>query len=157
MTDTGDMIVGLTNLPSYKIDKSIKIKRTFIGDKDKILEFVSKNFQKNWYYQVELALMQEVSKCFIATCDGEILGFACYDTTAKGFFGPMGVLKSARHRNIGRALLVRALESMRECGYAYAIIGRVDNADTFFKKAVGAEYIKNSNPENSVYSNMIYM
>lgn len=36
----GDMIVGLTNLPHYKVNsKEIKLKRAFPGDKEEILNY----------------------------------------------------------------------------------------------------------------------
>ena len=157
MLSGGDMIVGLYNLPQVEISKTIRIKRAFVGDKEEILEFVKKNFQKNWVYEVEHALMESVSKCYIATEDGEILGFACFDSSAKGFFGPIGVDPARRGEEIGKMLLVKTLESMREYGYGYAIIGWVNEAEQFYKKTVGAEYIKDGNPENSVYSNLVFM
>ena len=46
---------------------------------------------------------------------------------------------------------------MREYGYAYAIIGWVDDAEMFYRKVVGAEFIKGGEPENSIYCNMIEM
>jgi predicted N-acetyltransferase YhbS len=101
--------------------------------------------------------MQEVSKCFIATDNGKIVGFACFDASAKGIFGPLGVDSNRRKENIGKALLIRTLEAMREYGYAYAIIGWVSEAEMFYRKTVGAEFIKDGNPENSVYSNLVFM
>lgn len=101
--------------------------------------------------------MADVSKCFIATENGKILGFACFDSSAKGFFGPIGVEPGHRGKNIGQALLLRTLNAMREYGYAYAIIGWVSDAEMFYRKTVGAEYIKGGNPENSVYSNLVFM
>ena len=89
MLSGGDMIVGLYNLPQLEFSKTIRIKRAFVGDKEEILAFVQKHFQKNWVYEVEHALMESVSKCFIATEGGIILGFACFDSSAKGFFGPI--------------------------------------------------------------------
>ena len=65
------------------------IKVATINDRSPILAFVQKQFQKNWVYEVEHALMESVSKCFIATEGGKILGFACFDSSAKGFFGPI--------------------------------------------------------------------
>ena len=65
------------------------IKVVKINDRIPILAFVQKHFQKNWVYEVEHALMESVSKCFIATEGGKILGFACFDSSAKGFFGPI--------------------------------------------------------------------
>jgi GNAT superfamily N-acetyltransferase len=153
-----DMIVGLTNLPHYEVtNKKIKLKRAFPGDKEEILNFVHENFQANWAYEVEQSLMQSPGKCFIATEEGKLLGFACYDASAKGFFGPIGVLSSERGKKIGTLLLLRTLESMREYGYGYAIIGWVSEAEKFYRKTVSAEYIKNGEPENSIYSNLIFM
>jgi len=152
-----DMIVNLTKLPDMKENRRLKIKRAFVGDKAAILAFVEANFQKSWVYEVEHALMAEVSKCFIATENGEIIGFVCYDSSAKGFFGPIGVLEERRKENIGQALLIRTLNAMKEYGYGYAIIGWVSEAEQFYKKTVGAEYIKGGSPENSIYSNLVFM
>lgn len=157
MPNGGDMIVSLYHLPGATLSDSIKIKRAFVGDKETILAFVEKHFQKNWVYEVECALMQELSKCFIATEGGKILGFACFDASAKGFFGPIGVDPARRHENIGQALLLRTLNAMREYGYGYAIIGWVSDAEMFYRKTVGAEYIKGGTPENSVYANLVFM
>ena len=152
-----DMIVNLYSLPEIETNSNIKIKRAFVGDKERILPFVEENFQKNWVYEVEHALMSDVSKCFLATEDGKILGFACYDSSAKGFFGPIGVLEERRGENIGRALLIKTLTAMQEYGYGYAIIGWVSEAEQFYRKTVGAEFIKGGTPENGVYSNLIFM
>lgn len=53
--------------------------------------------------------------------------------------------------------MIRTLNAMREYGYGYAIIGWVSEAENFYRKTVGAEYIKGGNPENGVYSNLIMM
>lgn len=157
MLEGCDMITGLTNLPEYEVAPGVKLKRAFVGDKSKILSFVKENFGEGWVYETEHALMQDISKCFIATENGKILGFACFDATAKGFFGPIGVSAAARGKNLGRALLIRTLEAMREYGYAYAVIGWVTDAENFYRKTIGAEFIKNGNPENSIYSNIVEM
>lgn len=155
---SGDMIVNLTKLPKGpELAEDIKLKRAFIGDKGRIIDFVKSNFQPTWAYEVEHAIMQSPSKCFIATRNGELLGFACYDSSAKGFFGPTGVLDSERGNKIGAALLIRTFEAMREYGYGYGIIGWVNEAEMFYRKIVNAEYIPNGEPENSVYSNLIFM
>lgn len=157
MLKGGDMIVGLYQLPTIHCNEPIRIKRAFVGDKEAILAFVEQYFQKNWVYEVEHALMADVSKCYIATENGALLGFACFDSSARGFFGPIGVRPDRRGENIGQALLVRTLNAMREYGYGYAIIGWVSEAEMFYRKTVGAEYIRGGNPENSVYSNLIFM
>ena len=153
----GDMIVNLHNLPKMEMNGDIKIKRAFVGDKAEILAFVKKNFQKTWLPEVEKALLADVPKCFIATENGKILGFACYDSSARGFFGPIGVDPKRQGEQIGKNLLLRTLNAMLEYGYGYAIIGWVNDAELFYRKVVRAEYIKGGNPENSVYSDMIEM
>lgn len=157
MADGRDMIVGLTRLPAYEVGEGIKIKRAYSGDKGTILSFIREHFQESWEYEAEHAMMQEPCKCFIATENGKLLGFACFDSAAKGFFGPIGVSEDARGKNVGKALLIRTMEAMREYGYAYAVIGWVNTAEHFYRKAVGAEFIKDAHPENSVYSNLVYM
>ncbi len=157
MKQGGDMIVSLAHLPAWEEDGEVKIKRAFAGDKEEILSFIRKRFSNNWVYEAERALMQDPAKLFIATKDGVILGFACFDASAKGFFGPMGVMRSARKQHVGTKLLLRTLTAMREFGYGYAIIGWVTDAAAFYSKQVGATYIQGGSPENSVYSDMIFM
>ena len=153
-----DMIVGLTNLPKPpQLPPNARIKRAFPGDKRRILEFIKERFSENWVYEAEKAILAEPSKCFIVTIDGVLAGFACYDSSAKGFFGPVGVDPQLRGSGIGATLLIRTLEAMREYGYGYAIIGWVSDAEGFYRKAVGAEFIKGGEPEHSVYSQLIYM
>lgn len=150
-----DMIVSLYQLPEMPVIQNVKIRRAFVGDKNKILAFVGKHFWEGWVCEAEQALLADPPRCYIATVDESIVGFACFDSSAKGFFGPTGIDPAQRGKGIGKALLIRTLYAMKEYGYAYAVIGWVDEAEQFYRKAVGAELIKNGRPENSVYSNMI--
>lgn len=152
------MIVNLTALPEPpRLEEGIRIKRGFVGDKDEILRFVYDNFGPGWKPEVEKALMLQPSTCFIATENGKLLGFACYDVSALGFFGPTGVKESERGRHIGAALLIRTLEAMADAGYGYGIIGWAHEAAGFYEKFVSASYIPGGEPENSVYANLIAM
>ena len=155
MLPGGDMITGLYSLPPMPETGNIKIKRAFPGDKTKILTFIREHFAENWANEAEQAILQDVPKCFIAVENGEIVGFSCFDSSAKGFFGPIGVDESRRGDHIGTALMIRTLNAMREYGYAYAIIGWVDDAAEFYEKILGATFIPHGNPENSVYSNLV--
>ena len=83
----------------------------------------STHFFGPWVSEAALALSQQPTTLYVAVKDGALLGFACYDTTAKGFFGPTGVDEAARGQGIGEALLIATLKGMREAGYAYAVIG----------------------------------
>ena len=154
--DGNDMIVNLYRLPTLEDRKdTIQIKRAFAGDKEAILTFIKENFSNSWVYEAEHALLQEVPKCFIAVENKKVIGFACFDSSAKGFFGPIGVLSNYRGKKVGQSLLLKTLYAMKEYGYGYAIIGWVSDAELFYRKTIGAELIKGGNPENSVYSNMI--
>jgi len=77
---------------------------------------------------------------FIYTLDRAVIGFAAYECTARGFFGPTGVAERHRSKGIGEALLLAALHGLREMGYVYAVIGAAGPVD-FYEKKVGAVVI----------------
>lgn len=157
MKISGDMIVGLYNMPNLEITGDVKISKAFVSDLDQIFQFVDNELpeKQGWKKEIQYSIMQSPIKLVLATKDGELLGFDCYDSSAKGFFGPIGVKASERHKGIGTALLVRTLEYMKSDGYAYAIIGWVDEAEGFYTKTVGAKRIDWATPDKSVYSNKI--
>ena len=97
-----DMIANLIQLPREKELDGIKIKRVFAGEKMRVLDYIREHFSEGWVYEAENAIMQH--KCFIATKDGQILGFACYDASAKDYFGPIGVTESTRGTGVGTAV-----------------------------------------------------
>ncbi|MCL2372590.1 MAG: GNAT family N-acetyltransferase [Defluviitaleaceae bacterium] len=155
-----DLLVKLYNMPKIEYEANmaahgVKIKRAMALDKKQILEFVKSNFNPLWEHECERALFNSPSSCYIAEKDAKIIGFGCYDATALGFFGPTGVHPEAQGLGIGKALLARCLESMKEKGYGYAIIGYSTNATAFYEKIAGATIIEDSLPEQSVYSNMV--
>jgi predicted N-acetyltransferase YhbS len=92
------------------------------------------------------------AKIFIAVKEGELLGFACYDTSAKGFFGPTGVGEKARKKGIGTSLLLKSMEALKEDGYAYAVIGDAGPVD-YYQKTCSAQVIKGSG--KSIYRGML--
>jgi len=146
-----DMLVRLYDLPdssqTYQkvADSGVTLRRARAFEKHTVAAFVRANFSEKWVSEVEVAMTRQPIACFIATKDKEILGFACYDTTLRGFFGPTGVLESARTLGLGKALLMRTLEALRESGYAYAIIGGVGPKE-FYEKNCGAIEIPGSDP-----------
>jgi hypothetical protein len=94
---------------------------------------------------VDRALSSNPVSCYIAVKEERLIGFACYDATALGYFGPTGVEESQRGKGTGRALLLACLLDMRIKGYGYAVIGFVGPAE-FYRKAVGAVEIPDSTP-----------
>lgn len=154
-----DMLVKLFSLPSPEpavsalLEKGIRIKKALSPDRSKVVDFVRENFQQTYVDEVKCAFANNPVSCYIATRDKKIIGFACYDATARDFFGPTGVLESQRNQGVGRALLLKSLASMEEMGYAYAIIGwPAQSAIPFYEKCVGAVMI--DDPGSGVYCRM---
>ncbi|MDR2933075.1 MAG: GNAT family N-acetyltransferase [Oscillospiraceae bacterium] len=157
-----DMLVKLyADLPhidtdAYRRESGVYIKRALIPDKEKILSFIRANFSGTWVHECEYALFHDPISCYIAVEDKEVIGFACYDATAKGFFGPFGVKESKRNKGIGRVLFHKCLQSMKEAGYGYAIIGWTsEKAIPFYQREAGATIIDDSPTSKSVYRNLI--
>lgn len=153
-----DMLVKLYELPPLQPviqaqqERGILIRRGLAPEKHLVANWVRGEFNEYWVSECEVAFAHQPVGCFIAIENGVLLGFACYDTTARGFFGPTGVDKNAQGKGIGKALLIAALHDMRNQGYGYAIIGGAGPMD-FYAKAVGAIEIENSWP--GVYGTML--
>ncbi len=130
--------------------EGILIKRAMPPDLTKITAWVEAAFSRGWADQCMAGILK--GGCWIAEKDGRVVGFACFDATLPGFFGPTGVREDLRGRGVGKALLLRCLISMRERGAAYAVIGWAGPKD-FYRKAVGASLIEDSFP--GAYRNRI--
>lgn len=155
-----DMLVKLYNIPnSHDIEKKllqngIRIKKALAPDRSKIIAFSRICAKDDYSDEVRAAFSNNPVTCYIATREKELIGFACYEATARNFFGPMAVLESERKKGVGKALLLKALESMRELGYAYAIIGwPANSAVSFYKKCAGAIMIDEKS--SGVYKRMV--
>ena len=158
-----DMLVNLYDMPKIDMDAKlaedgIVIKRAMAFNMQKIKDYVKVTFAEDcpdWVNECECAIFNSPPSCYIALQNGELVGFACYDASALGLFGPTGVSPSMRGKGVGKALLGRCLETMKEMGYAYAVIGYVTDAIPFYEKAVNATVIEGSSVEKSVYFNLI--
>ena len=98
-----------------------------------------------WSSECRAAFAHQPVGCHIATRADALVGFACWDATARGFFGPMGTLESERGRGIGSALLLECLHAMAAHGYGYAIIGAVGPRE-FYQRVVEVVDIPGSAP-----------
>jgi GNAT superfamily N-acetyltransferase len=154
-----DYLVKLYDIPPIgnfmeKVNNNgITIRRPIGPEKYAVIEWIEENFNLLWAGEAENAFFKSPKSIFIAIDDerNKMLGFACYDATAKGFFGPTGVAKEARGAGIGGALLMASLYSMRDEGYGYAIIGGVGPVE-FYEKICGATLIEGSSPD--IYKGM---
>jgi len=146
-----DLLVKLYELPDARphIDElrtgGVNIRQAMAYEKHQVVEWVKQNFGKAWASECDVAFSKNPASCFIATGNSKIIGFACYESTAKNFFGPMGVEEQARNRGIGKALLLSCLHAMYASGYAYAIVGGTDEPG-FYEKTIGAIEIPGSSP-----------
>ncbi len=153
-----DMIVRLYALPQEPTlvpeleAQGITLRRAAAYELHRVEDWVARHFSPKWVSESRLAMSRQPASCFIATKGGRIIGFACYDVTARGFIGPMGVEQSERSRGLGKALLLAALEALRAQGYAYAIIGGVGPAE-FYTRSVGAMPIEGSSP--GIYTDLL--
>jgi len=154
-----DMLVRLYDLPdpaSYDertAAAGIVVRRLDAWDRAPLRRFVDQAFHNpNWSSEADFAFSHgHPITGFAAVKDGEIVGFAVYETSRRGFFGPTGVREDLRGNGVGAALLFRCLESMRDMGYGYAIIGWVGPAE-FYEKVCGATVIPGS--DESVYRHL---
>ena len=159
-----DLIANLYNLPDSRpvyaaLEQiGVNVRRSPAYEKHTVTAWVQEHFSAPWAAETDAAFARMPSGCFIATQDRQIRGFACVESTAPGFFGPTGVMESARGRRIGLALLLRAMEDLRERGYVYGIIGGA-GPKAFYEKAVGAIPIENSSVEKTgetgIYQDML--
>ncbi len=140
-----DLLVRLYDLPAAPGLVQDLVRRAFAAEKQLVARWIGEEFSPGWASEAEAAFARQPVSCFIAVENEQLLGFACYDATARGFFGPFGVAKSARGRGLGRALLHATLLDMRANGYGYAIIGCAAEIE-FYRKETGAIEIPNSAP-----------
>jgi predicted GNAT family acetyltransferase len=146
-----DMLVKLYEMPmdwSFLPEQAalgIEIRKPIGPEKHLIEDWVKEKFNDLWSSEVDRALSNTPVSCFIAVKAGRLIGFACYDATALGYFGPTGVEESQRGQGTGKALLTACLLDMRLKGYGYAVIGSVGPAE-FYRKVVGAVEIPDSKP-----------
>jgi GNAT superfamily N-acetyltransferase len=117
-----DMLVKLYDLPgSGEIfaalsKEGIAVRRAMAPDRHKVVTFVKKEFSEAWASETEVAFARAPITCFIAARGRDLVGFANHDATCPNFFGPTGVLTSARSKGVGKALLFACLEDMRAQG-----------------------------------------
>lgn len=149
-----DMLVKLYELPPFHSENpslqanGITIRRPMALDKDKVIDFIKTNFSTIWANECDVSFTNTPFSCLIAVKDNrEIIGFSCYDASGRNFFGPVGVKDAYRGFGVGKELLLRTLYAVREQGYAYCIIGMVEERNApFYQKSAGAIEIPDSYP-----------
>jgi len=153
-----DLLVNLLKLPPLEPaphelnNGNIIVRRAQPFEITQTLDFVEREFSVAWADEISVGFANKPVTVYIATTEKEIIGFAAYECTRRGFFGPTGVVDSMQGRGIGKALLLASLWGLREMGYVYGIIGRAGPVG-FYEKAVGAIVIPDSEP--GIYTDLL--
>lgn len=145
-----DLLVNLLKLPTFEQD--FRVRRAQPFELTPVRHFVEANFSRSWADEISVGFARQPVSVFVATIERELVGFAAYECTRRGFFGPTGVIPAARAQGIGKALLLASLSALREMGYVYAIIGAAGPVH-FYQKTVGAIVIPDSEP--GIYTDLL--
>jgi GNAT superfamily N-acetyltransferase len=142
-----DLLVNLLKLPAFDHTNTSEfaVRRAQPFELSAVRAFVTTNFSTSWADEISAGFTRQPITVYIATIEGELVGFAGYECTRRGFFGPTGVAAAAQGKGVGRALLLASLWGLREMGYVYAIIGAAGPV-RFYQKQVGAIIIPDSEP-----------
>ena len=147
-----DLLVNLLKLPEPEANTGFIIRRAQPFEVTPVRCLVAENFSQGWADEISVGFARQPISVFIATVDRAIVGFAGYECTRRGFFGPTGVIPAAQGQGIGKALLLASLWALREMGYVYAIIGAAGPVH-FYQKTVGAIVIPGSEP--GIYTDLL--
>lgn len=153
-----DMLVKLYAVPSAAPAcerlraLGVDVRRGLPPEKHLVTGWVERAFSQHWASEVDVAFANRPVSCHVATREGQLVGFACYDATCRGFFGPTGVAPEHRGQGIGAALLLVCLEAMQAVGYGYAVIGGAGPTE-FYARVAGAQVIEGSQP--GIYRGML--
>lgn len=130
----------------------VDVRRALPPEKEAVAGWVRSCFGNGWASECEVAFGHQPVGCHVAVRAGSVVGFACWDATARGFFGPMGTLESERGKGIGAALLLECLHAMYGYGYGYAVIGGV-GPRAFYERVLEVIDIPGSEP--GIYRGML--
>jgi hypothetical protein len=153
-----DLLVNLLKLPA--LDQSLAklnnanvvVRRAQPFEITRVLEFIEGEFSVAWADEISVGFANKPVSVYIATANQQIVGFAGYECTRRGFFGPTGVLEGRQGGGIGKALLLASLWGLQEMGYVYGIIGRAGPVE-FYERTVGAIVIPDSDP--GIYTDLL--
>ena len=160
-----DLLVRLYALPPVapRLDAlataGVTVRRALASERHVVVAFAEKHGSPGWASECAVAFARQPIGCFVAvegappaastsgwaSTPEKLIGFACIEATAPGFFGPESVRDDRRGRGVGAALLLSALHALAAEGHAYAIIGWASEVE-FYRKVAGAVPIADSEP-----------
>jgi GNAT superfamily N-acetyltransferase len=149
-----DLLVNLLKLPQPEAapNQDFIVRRAQPFELTAVRQFIQQNFSAGWADETSVGFTHQPISVYVAIVEQRLVGFAAYECTRRGFFGPTGVVESARGKGIGKALLFMSLQGLRQMGYVYAIIGGAGPVH-FYQKTVGAIAIPDSEP--GIYTDLL--
>ncbi|HVU50461.1 MAG TPA: GNAT family N-acetyltransferase [Polyangia bacterium] len=166
-----DLLVRLYALPPLAprleavAPAGVSVRRALASERHAVVAFAEAHGSRGWASECEVAFARRPLGCFVAveaapaaaqrgvvapgggypSAPETLVGFACIEATAPGFFGPQAVREDRRGQGIGAALLLSALHALAAEGHAYAIVGWASELE-FYRKVAGAVPIAGSEP-----------
>ena len=107
-----DLLVKLYDLPELEPaiarqrTQGVTIRRGIAPEKHLVLPWIRRHFSEYWVSEADVGFASLPTTIMLAHRGDQLLGFACYDTTHKNFFGPTGVDEAGawpRHRHCAAA------------------------------------------------------
>ena len=99
-----DLLVNLQNLPAQTslAEQNIIVRPAQPWELSAVRRFIIKHFSTAWADEVQVGFANKPITVLIAISEQELVGFSAYECTRRGFFGPTGVLESARGKELAR-------------------------------------------------------
>src|SRR6185436_14600622 len=93
-----DLLVNLLKLPAREgtLPHDFILRRAQPFELTPIRNFVTENFSRSWADEISVGFARQPISVFVATIDRALVGFAAYECTRRGFFGPTGVVPAAQ-------------------------------------------------------------
>lgn len=142
-----DLLVPLYGLKVFSIPSGFEIRRPMASEGISLQMWISENFSEGWASEILPGISRIPSSVFVAVDNSSMspAGFCCWDCTALGFLGPVGVAEAHKGKGLGQALVLSVLHAMAEQGYGYAAVGDAGPVQ-FFRKVCDAVEIPGSSP-----------
>ena len=125
--------------------RGVTIRKAIGPEKRALIDWVARTFNPVWASEVDVALSNRPSTVFIAVKERAFVGFCCYDATAPGFVGPLGVAPEHRSGGTGGAVYMACLLEMKHGGHGYCILGMItEEMFSYYERLSGAQPIEGS-------------
>lgn len=125
--------------PNLKISPGVKINKVTLDNLVSVSRFAREKFSDTWGHEIEIATNKENANAFVATVDGEVVGFSAHSVYRNTYFGPLATDAKYRGRGIGETLLWASLKSMHQQGILEAEINWISEESLpFYVKSCNA-------------------